>query len=133
MPAFDPDARYTPPENPGITAFNCQLVDGYEIPILIAVVEFNALEDAARDREIGAMRRSNGDSTVAGLRPIFYDGPLGERPDPDQEYCHSKRHNTSRNYRKDDSSSMSAKVLAQRFALRLVERRGRSDCTGRGG
>ena len=56
MSAFDPDARYTPAQNPGIAAFNGQLVDGNEIPIVIAVMEFDALEDAARDRKIGAMR-----------------------------------------------------------------------------
>src|ERR1700726_2317388 len=82
VPTFCSDTRNMLGENARITAFNRQLVDGDESPLIRAMMKLEALENSPGARKISAMRTSDGDGAVAGFRKILHDRRLGKWPNP---------------------------------------------------
>ncbi len=72
--AIGDDSRNVSGENAAVTAFNRELLNRDELSLLIAVAEFDAVEDASGRREICRFIAANGNFAVAGFRKILNDG-----------------------------------------------------------
>src|SRR5579864_1645572 len=79
---FGSDSRNTFGDNPGVAAFNGQLVDGNESPLVRAMMKLDSFENASREGKISAMRTADGDGAVTRFRQILHDGFFGKRPKP---------------------------------------------------
>ena len=65
--AYSGDMRYMLRENPGITAFDDELVDRDESELICPMAELDAFEDASRRREVNRTITADGDPAVGGL------------------------------------------------------------------
>ena len=131
VPTFCSDTRNMLRENARITAFNRQLVDGDESPLIRTMMKLEALENASGARKISAMRTSDGDSAVAGFRKILDNGRFGKWPKPAPGKRDTCR-NSDRCDRNDNDKERFA-TRVRRFLRRLIRPLGRSSSMGKGG
>jgi hypothetical protein len=89
-------------QDPCVTAFDYQFVDGYQLELLGSMMKFDAFESAS-GRKVGWVIAANGDGAIARFREIFLNLFFGERPvlgGEDGGYTSDGHHKTAENNRK---------------------------------